>query len=130
MSSTPKLPYFSADKVIESAFTADSSLATSTSRMVTRTATGVALCGTSDNPYGILYNAPASGEYAEVVVSASEMTGVAAAAVSAAGLALKVAANGKLTPASSGDTAIGISTSTAAGDGSLVSFHFMPFKAV
>lgn len=128
MSSTPKLPYFVSPE-FDNSMTADADLSTYTYRLLKATSTGVDLCGAGGDSIGILYNAPTSGQYAEVVIEAELATGVAAAAISATGLPLKPAANGKLTPASSGDQCVGISRSTASGDGVLVAFFPSKFQA-
>lgn len=128
MASTPKPPFFSSDCQRNEALLADASLASSTHLMMKKTTTGVNVCGAGEDHLGILYNAPASGEYAEVVVSGAIMTGKAAAAV-AVGDNLKTAASGKLTPASSGDQCCGIALSAAAGDGSLFTFQPARFQA-
>jgi len=119
MASTPKPPYTSDDAVRVSDFVADSDLSSYMYRMVKKTSTGVALCGSAEDYFGILDNAPTSGAYAEVVTVAQQVTMVAAAAVATIGTPVKVAASGKVTPASSGDKCCGKSLSVAAGDGSL-----------
>lgn len=128
MSSTPKPPYFSEDCQRNCGLTADASLASSMHLMMKKTTTGVNVCGAGEDHLGILENAPASGEYAEVVVSGSIVTGKAAAAV-AVGDNLKTAASGKLTPASSGNQCCGIALTAAAGDGSLFTFQPARFQA-
>lgn len=120
MASTAKPPYTSDDAVRVSSYVADADLSSYQNHMVKKTSTGVALCGSGEDHYGLLDNAPTSGAYAEVVVAAQQTTAVAAAAVSASGLPLKVAASGKVTPASSGDKCCGTALTTAAGDGSLL----------
>lgn len=122
MATTPKPPWFSEDCKRQNSFVADASLASYPYRMVKKTSTGVNLCGSGEDHFGILDNLPASGEYAEVVTQGLEVTGIAAAAV-AIGDRLKCAANGKLTPASAGDEACGIALTAAAGDGSYFIFQ-------
>lgn len=118
MSSIPKPPYASAVE-IDASRVADSDLSSYTWRMVKATTTGVALCGSGENPYGVLYNAPVSGEYAEVAVNAVDMTGIASGAITA-GDCLKPAANGKLATASATDKCCGIAKTTAADGGYVV----------
>lgn len=127
MASTPKPPYTSEDAQRISDYTADADLSSYTNRMVKKTSTGVALCGSGEDHFGILDNAPVSGAYAEVITFAQQVTAVAAAAISASGAPVKVAASGKVTPASSGDKCCGTALTTAAGDGSLVIIHLDSF---
>lgn len=119
MASTPKPPYASSAK-IDGSQVADADLSSYAWRLVTKTATGVALCGASDTPFGTLYNAPTSGQYAEVAVEAVDMTGVASGSITA-GDKLKPATNGKLATATSGDKCYGIAK-TSASDGGYVVF--------
>jgi hypothetical protein len=128
MASTPKAPYFGSDTTYNASCVADASLASSTHLMMKKTSTGVNVCGAGEDHFGILYNAPASGEYAEVADGGSLHTGKAAAAV-AVGDNLKTAASGKLTPASSGDQCCGIALSAASGDGVLFVFKPARFQA-
>ncbi len=123
-----KLPFFSADTLIISSYVADADLSSYKHRLVKKTSTGVALCGAGDPPLGVLYNAPASGAYADVATQGNQMTGIAAAAITA-GNSLKVASNGRLTPASTGDAAIAVAETAAAADGSLVGFTFRSHTA-
>lgn len=116
--STPKPPYASGVQ-IDASRVADSDLSSYPWRLVKATSTGVALCGSAENPFGTLYNTPASGEYAEVAVDAVDMTGVASGAITA-GDNLKPAANGKLATASAGDKCCGIAKISAADGGYVV----------
>lgn len=122
MALTPKLPRYSADATVNSSFLADSSLASYQWRLVKKTSTGLALCGSGENPLGVLINKPASGEYGDVVTSADEVTGVAGGAITA-GAGLKPASNGKLVAGSSGDECCATALTGAAADGDLVLIH-------
>ena len=74
---------FEADVSDYSFFTADADLSAKQYYIVKRTATGIDLCGASDEPYGILQNKPKLGKAAKVRVK-----GVSRVRVSSAGLAL------------------------------------------
>lgn len=123
---TPKAPRQSADALSQDGLIADSDLSSYKHRLVKKTSTGVALCGSGEIPYGVLNNAPASGAYASVLVGGTEVTGVAGGTI-AVGDYLKPASNGKLVATStSGDECCGQALSAASSDG-LVVFTFNRF---
>lgn len=123
-----KPPVFSNDTKIVADLTADSDLSSSTYLAVKVTSTGIAVCGSGENYYGILYNAPTSGQYAEVARNGQIMTGIASAAI-VKGALIKPAAAGQLVTASSGDSAIGTALTAASGAGVLFTFTAETQKA-